>query len=84
MRAELFIEGVDGQGRDFRYFLSLKLVVVGGGGNTLLLPKDALRTTGKRFPTTFMASSLQNEPNLQKKKKKIRLLESKVSPKSEA
>lgn len=48
---------------------------------------DALRTLGKIFQVIFLTFSLQNEPNQErgrKRKEKMRLLESKVSPESEA
>lgn len=50
MRAKVSVEEVDGWERELRCVLSLQVLVVGlGEGHKLLLPKDVLRSTGKRF-----------------------------------
>ena len=73
MRAKIFFaEGVTGWERDARYFLSLQLVVVGVrvGGQTAA-PQRCSSSTGKRVLTIPMNSSLQNEPNVPGKKKRL-------------
>lgn len=50
MRAKISVEEVDGWERELRCVSSLQVLVVGlGEGHKLLLPKDALRSTGKMF-----------------------------------